>query len=557
MKKIISALLIVMLIAVQLFPMLNVSAEETLVITTYGENEDGIRSDLVTNTAILTASGFDSEDEFSAYKIIDVFYSKETNEMIYDFTKEFRAFLNQSTNDDYKNMTIEDYFNLTSDQINVNCSNCVSVITTSTLNVLASQYATYVRKNSVAGINMTTGYNSLMISGNYFATAEVEAGAYLILPTVITQVEDFNDASFGFSKNLYGVMVGNVVFTTNDTTLQWQLNDVEVFAKYSSKGLATSLAGFGLSDYFGVMDGSIDMESVDINFYQDISSSIDKKAAYVVEIDTIKFPSNAINKIYQIQITLPDGITFDNTKIYNMNGFFPTIISNNEILDPDNGNLLGNISINGQVINIEMNLENLELADWGSITISFDVWLNNYATVGKDGNEIKAIMTATDDPYVEGSVSEIEITNTIYTYGLELTNLSRDDSTLLKGAKYEVYSKYEDSILSNKIGEFTVDDDGKATLAGVPSGTIYLKQVKAPTGYQLIKDVISVEIATDDATAGTQEGYYQVIVRNDAMWYLPSTGGIGTILYTLIGLIVIGCSSFIIVYYRKRKVTNM
>ena len=75
-QKIISTLLIVMLIAVQLMPIINVKAEEvgTLTITTYGENEDGIRSDLVTNTAILKAGGFDSEDEFSAYKIIDVFF---------------------------------------------------------------------------------------------------------------------------------------------------------------------------------------------------------------------------------------------------------------------------------------------------------------------------------------------------------------------------------------------------------------------------------------------------------------------------------------------------
>ena len=56
------------------------------------------------------------------------------------------------------------------------------------------------------------------------------------------------------------------------------------------------------------------------------------------------------------------------------------------------------------------------------------------------------------------------------TYGLELTNLSKDDSVLLKGAKYEIYSKYIDSVLSNKIGEFTVGDDGKASFAGVPSG---------------------------------------------------------------------------------------
>ena len=80
-----------------------------------------------------------------------------------------------------------------------------------------------------------------------------------------------------------------------------------------------------------------------------------------------------------------------------------------------------------------------------------------------------------------------------------------------------------------------------------------LKQVKSPIGYQLIKEPISVEIATEDAQPGTQEGYYQVITYNDAMWFLPSTGGIGTILYTVIGLLVIGVSIFSIIYLRKKN----
>ena len=229
MKKIIILLSIVVLIMVQLIPIVNVNAEE-LIITTYGENNQGINPNLVTNTATLTVSNVYKDDKFLAYKIIDVFYNEITNEMTYDFTSEFRFFLDQDENYD-KEFTVENYFELTSDTVNGGASS--SVVTSSTLNVLVSKYEIYVWSNSIES-------DALFKTVGNEAGTEVVAGAYLVLPSVVNnQNNHFVERDLGKSNrlevglNMYGVMVANVVF--EEANGNWYLLQPKIVAKKSSK----------------------------------------------------------------------------------------------------------------------------------------------------------------------------------------------------------------------------------------------------------------------------------------------------------------------------------
>lgn len=205
---------------------------------------------------------------------------------------------------------------------------------------------------------------------------------------------------------------------------------------------------------------------------------------------------------------------------------------------------------------------NVDSDKYGRSYLDFclDVKLNDNANVGSIGNEITSIVTVTDDPYVENSTVELQNSVTMTTYGLELTSLgeaSSDGTTpALTGAKYEIYT---DSGLTadSKIGDFTVENaDGTVTFTGVPAGTVYLKQVRAPAGYQLIKETIEVSITGDGSIDTDNDEYYEVITTNSAMWYLPLTGGKGTIIYTMIGLIVIILSSLAIIKYKKNLNLN-
>ena len=540
-KKLISIILILILTIVPFLPILNVAAEDELIITTYGENEEGINPNLVTNKANLMVEGVTNGDELAAYKIIDVFYNEATNEMSYDFTSDFQAFLTQSTNESYKNMTIEDYFNLTSDYSS-------SVINASTLDILVSQYTTYIRSNAaVSGITMDVK------EVDYSVEKDLEAGAYLILPTKVTTRNELEESAeegnrFFIKRNNYGVMVANIVFDSAGGT--WSLNDRLIYAKKSNNHFDTMLFNFSTKQYTDFLNG-VEVGDVLLYYQSSLSSHINRKKIYTLELWDFQMPTNAVNKQATFTIEIPEGINYDKDNIYTLNDFgYPlTKINDGKIIYE--GIEIGTITLEDKKITITLT----EPDKYKYALIIFDFWLNENATVGIEGNEIKASLTVAEEPYVENGTTNLEITNTIYTYGLELTSYNNDNTILLKGAKYEVYTK-EDLSTDSLLGEFEVGEDGTGTFAGVAEGAVYLKQTKAPAGYQLMKETIPVKIATEDSTDTDSDYYYEVTTSNQKMWFLPSTGGAGTIIYTLIGLGIIIASSIGIIYYRKKKQNN-
>lgn len=68
--------------------------------------------------------------------------------------------------------------------------------------------------------------------------------------------------------------------------------------------------------------------------------------------------------------------------------------------------------------------------------------------------------------------------------------------------------------------------------------TYYLKEIKAPQGYNTLTDAAEVKIGTTNLSAtmnGTQYTNGGVHVTNKAGTTLPGTGGIGTTIFYLIG----------------------
>ena len=239
-----------------------------------------------------------------------------------------------------------------------------------------------------------------------------------------------------------------------------------------------------------------------------------------------------------------------------------------------------------------------EEKDFGAtIVVEYTATLNKKALT-KDVETNKAYLEYTNDPSGNGEGTKTPEA-TVYVYDFDLTvdkfdgtnqtGENPDTSKKLKDAKFVLYRKVTtdgkekveyyywnetdkkvdcvDNV--NKASVVTTNDKGAATFNGLAAGTYYLKETKAPDGYNTQKEDAKVEIKAVYNTDGTlkadadgcklkqdAEGkhYYQVeSIANKAGAVLPSTGGIGTTIFYVLGsILVLGAAVLLIVKKRMK-----
>lgn len=196
----------------------------------------------------------------------------------------------------------------------------------------------------------------------------------------------------------------------------------------------------------------------------------------------------------------------------------------------------------------------------------------------------------------------------VYTFALGVEKVDGSTKTPLANVTFDLYS-YEgeeanvtEDILESSgtpisvaqteagVGHYVVDGAGNATLTtdaegnivvnGLKNGNYYLVETKTNDGYNLLKEPVKVEIdvtfatttstvtntdeygnstSTTTVTTSTFEGgkdntgTYEIEVQNNKGFQLPTTGGTGTILASLIGILLMGGGAFVFFSSRKKK----
>ena len=449
-------------------------------------------SKYVTNTSSLSVVGVDSQDTFKAYKILNTFYNSSANTITYEFTNEFKSFLSSTTS--YKNLTVSQYMALTSGDVTNG-----STTSASGLDTLVSQFASYIKSHAVNGNNLT-------VSGTT-ASGTLEVGSYLVLPVT--------------TKRVYAVMVGNLDFKANANGTSWDLNSASIVAKVSSVSIQKKIKG------------------VDA---QEGTYSEGEDYTYVITSNVPTYPTNATNKALTITDTLASGITFNgiSTVVVKDGTTTLTTKADGTVVDASLHTVATIVVSDDGKITVNFNSDYIQSND---ITIEYSAKLNEDAVLGSDGNVTTTYLTYANDPYGSVTTNTGEVVTKVFTYGIRLFKHNASDEGLA-GAIYTVYS---DVTLNTSVGTITTGRDGYGAFDGLKSGTYYLKETKAPVGYKINNDVITVVL--DEALR-----YTEITALDDEMGFLPSTGGIGTYVFIVLGLfIVLGSSLLLYRYLNKNK----
>lgn len=305
--------------------------------------------------------------------------------------------------------------------------------------------------------------------------------------------------------------------------------------------------------------------------------------SYKLEVDVPEYPSQSVSRIFTIADTMPNGLTLqtDGIKVVDQTG--------NEITIPT-----GLITATERTLTI--NLDNSDLITGKTkLVVTYDAKLNANAPLGEAGNVNTASLTYSNNPYDADSAKTVVDTATVYIFGIEVAKVAKGTKTGLQGAVFEL--KLKDT--TQKIGftgsggtytkaadgtaALTTGMDGKLTLKGLAPGTYKLKETKAPAGYVLSAAETEITIAdtnfngipdskeqstTDTTTTDTtttqttttqttekdkDNGLVSITVENTKGFTLPRTGGIGTVLFSMIGIVLMGSGVLLVaVFLRKR-----
>ena len=147
----------------------------------------------------------------------------------------------------------------------------------------------------------------------------------------------------------------------------------------------------------------------------------------------------------------------------------------------------------------------------------------------------------------------------VVTGGLKLIKIDASNAGRLSGARFALYREAENGTVQITVNgaakkvalitELTTAADGTAVYNGLAYGTYYLVETAAPENYNRLTEPVVVEVNAD---SHLEEGS-AVTVRNSAKFKLPETGGMGTTVFTVVGLSIMGAAALLYVITNKKK----
>ncbi|WP_027089887.1 SpaH/EbpB family LPXTG-anchored major pilin [Thomasclavelia saccharogumia] len=492
--------------------------------------------------------------EFSVYKILNAEAKKGQNVFNYTANSNFEGFFGNS---DYDNLTIKDIAAMPNElnkrDDNGNITDPITSATTKLTNPL-QKYISDMGIEPVTTISCPNDGSSV--------TVNLEIGFYLIVET-----GTHSDSASVASKSMLVPLP--MVETTNGTNA-WNYN-LNITPKDEPVNITKKIV-----EDDNRVDESTNFIGREINY--EIKADIPHYDAST-DIDSVK---------YVMTDTLSKGLDF-------VKGDVEVVVSGGGLEDKtlDEGT---DYTINYSEDNKTMTITYtyINIMDYTDVTVTYAAKLNENALIGGGdlANPNKIELEYTNNPSTwDTSKPSDEVKS--FTYGVQINKVDENDNTVkLEGAEFVLLDENHQPIAAYtyKDGKVVVlqneevvrtDANGLAYFVGLDAGTYYLRETKAPDGYVLLDGDVKLEIRVINETTGEAEYYLedklltttasienggeiasvptnsQVAVGtigNSEGFNLPMTGGAGTWMFTVGGILIM--ASMITVFVKLRKKEN-
>lgn len=214
------------------------------------------------------------------------------------------------------------------------------------------------------------------------------------------------------------------------------------------------------------------------------------------------------------------------------------------------------------------------------LVIEYTAKLNENAVVGVEGNpnESKIEYGQSDK-----TTTTPPSTTTTYTWDLDVLKYGNNNKgNVLKDAQFVLLNKEKKQVAIVANGKLTgwenvpaagedgtvtwpantvltTNAQGKIKISGLDSDTYYLREIKAPAGYNTLKEDVEVVITGATKAEGSATLTYTTVVaeiNNQSGTELPSTGGMGTTVFYILGSVLVLGAAVVLVTRKRMKERN-
>lgn len=229
-----------------------------------------------------------------------------------------------------------------------------------------------------------------------------------------------------------------------------------------------------------------------------------------------------------------------------------------------------------------------------TLTYTFSLDPNNSRTTSAVGVKVHTYafsLAKTSDEDIEGSTGKKPLTNagfTLYSDNAMNTPVSMIKETVGGETYYRPATAAEITAGTGIVTELLADmgaDYNTLLVRGLDAATYYLKETKVPSGYYAPKGGFAVQLtgereavgealtgklaaassftATNNATDGVlinssvlntaEQNRLDASLKNSSTPVLPTTGGVGTVIFTVVGLLCMGAALWFFLFARRRR----